>query len=63
MEGGQNFVFPKKKGNRAEETAIHGIRILILPINTLRTLKKTVLVEQGSEGEGEFLKKLRYQIT
>lgn len=63
MEGGQNLVSPKKKGNRAEDEAIQGIQILILPINILGTLKKAVLVEQGSEGEGEFLEKLRYQIT
>lgn len=63
MEEGQNLVSLKKKGNRAEEEAIQGMQILILPINTLESLKKAVLVEQGSEGEGEFLEKLRYQIT
>lgn len=34
MEGGQNLAFPKKKGNRAEETAIQGIRFwfsLLIP--------------------------------
>lgn len=63
MEGGQNLALPEKKGNRAEETAIQGIQILTLPISTLGTLKKAVLVKQGSEGEGEVLEKLRYQIT
>lgn len=45
MEGGQNLVSLKKKENRAEEEAIQGMQILILPINTLGSLKKAVLVE------------------